>query len=95
MNIGRVAVAGHSMRPTLRDGDWLLYVAPHDAPRAGHVVVARGGERWLLKRVHAVRDGVVVLASDAPGHGTLRVADTAIVGRVLLRYWPPRRLALF
>jgi phage repressor protein C with HTH and peptisase S24 domain len=98
----RVAVAGHSMEPTLRDGDWLL-VDP-DAytlrpPGVGELVVARdprSAGRLLVKRVAATgTNGAISLASDHPAHATdaigpLTTAD--VVGRPWLRYWPPRRL---
>ena len=37
----RVAVAGHSMEPALREGDWLLVLPPRRQPRVGEVVVLR------------------------------------------------------
>ena len=92
--LGRVAVAGHSMEPTLRDGDWLLYTTVGRA-RPGTVVVARDPhmpERWLVKRVRAIDGDAVVLAGDAPGHDTGPVPRANLVGRVLFRYWPVARI---
>lgn len=96
----RVAVAGHSMDPTLRDGDWLL-VDPlayrGSVPLVGQLVVAkdsRTAERWLVKRVQGIEsDGSVTLAGDHPAHVEERVgvAPTSIKGRPWFRYWPPRR----
>jgi signal peptidase I len=88
-----VAVAGHSMEPTLRDGDWLIYRVV--APRLGDVVVARDPrepERWLVKRVRALSADSIELSGDAPGHDAGRVAPANVIGRVIFRYWPPRRI---
>lgn len=93
--IGRVSVGGHSMEPTLRHGDRLLYAR---VPlRVGDIAVAGPdgiGGAWVVKRVAQVRDGRVVLASDAAAHASLTVTRDAIVGRVLLRYAPVARARL-
>lgn len=98
----RVAVAGHSMEPTLRAGDWLLVdPLPRAAPlRSGELVVvddARSAGRWLIKRVAALgTDGSLRLAGDNPAHAIepalAEVPREAVVGRPWLRYWPPRRI---
>ena len=92
----RVAVAGHSMAPGLRDGDWLL-VDPGGSVRAGDLVVARDPRapaRLIVKRVASVDGATVTLTPDHPAHagdsiGPLRASD--VVGRAWLRYWPARR----
>ena len=100
----RSAVAGESMGPLLRPGDWLL-VDP-DAyrsrpPRVSDLVVVsdpREPERSLVKRVGAVEpDGRLVLLGDRPERSTDSrtfgpVDATAVLGRPWLRYWPPRRI---
>lgn len=100
----RVAVEGHSMEPTLLDGDWLLVdPAAHRrrAPRVGDLVVARdprAAHRNLVKRVAAIgADGRLTLAGDHAAHaadgariGTVEPA--AILGRPWFRYWPVARL---
>jgi len=102
--VARVAVAGRSMEPALKDGDWVL-VDP-DAfrarrPIAGDLVLApdpREPERVLIKRVAAVsRDGRLSIMGDAPlastdsrEFGTIDAAD--VRGRPWFRYWPPERL---
>ena len=87
--LGRVRVAGHSMEPSLRHGDELLYVGL--PPRPGSVVVARDlrdeiADRLVVKRVAAIDGDDVILESDHPGHEGLLVDRAAIVGRVVLRF---------
>jgi nickel-type superoxide dismutase maturation protease len=102
--LARVAVVGHSMEPTLLDGDWLL-VDPdaylRQAPQAGDLVVVRdprSPKRVLVKRVVGVKVGVgLTLAGDHPAHrndGTAigSVPSDSVVGRPWLRYWPAERL---
>jgi nickel-type superoxide dismutase maturation protease len=100
----RVAVAGHSMEPTLHSGDWLL-VDPagfvNRAPRVGDLVVVRDPRlagQLLIKRVTSVEpDGRLSVAGDHPAHTADdvligQVDQSSIVGRPWLRYWPLRRL---
>ena len=92
-----MAVAGASMEPALRDGDWLLLL-PARSARPGQLVVVRDPadrRRLLVKRVlRASPDGVEV-ESDArhrdhlAPRGTIRSAD--VVGRPVFRYAPLRR----
>ncbi len=95
----RVArVSGSSMLPTLRPGDRLLV---REGPvREGDVVVARHGELMLVKRAAFRQDGGWWLESDnqrAPGRRDSwdfgAVPDGDVLGRVVLRYWPPTRPA--
>ncbi|MDE3112847.1 MAG: S24/S26 family peptidase [Chloroflexota bacterium] len=84
--LGRVRVAGHSMEPSLRHGDTLVYLR---LPlHAGAVVVAEDprDDRLVVKRVAAIDGDDVILASDAPGHESLLVERRAVLGRVVLRY---------
>jgi nickel-type superoxide dismutase maturation protease len=96
----RVAVAGHSMEPALREGDWLLVVPPRREPREGDVVLVRDPrerERLLLKRVAAVSaDGVSVVgdhaehSTDSRQFGAIPRSD--VIGRAAFRYAPLTRL---
>lgn len=97
----RIAVSGHSMEPSLRDGDWLLVVRDEQPARPGQVVVARdprAADRIIVKRVARVdAGGLMTLASDHPAHagehiGPLMAKD--LVGRAWLRYWPPKSVGL-
>jgi nickel-type superoxide dismutase maturation protease len=96
----RVTVAGESMEPTLRPGDWLL-VDPtafrRRPPKPGQLVVApdpRQPDRELVKRVAAVDlDGRLLLAGDARDASTdsrtFGAVDPATVrGRPWLRIKP-------
>jgi hypothetical protein len=97
----RVAVRGHSMTPTLKDGDWLL-VDPdaysRTPPQLGDIVVARDPrepQRLLVKRiVELTGAGAVTLGSDDAGHAGQRIGPllpAQLVGRATLRYWPLER----
>ena len=88
----RVAVVGHSMAPTLREGDWLL-VDPdaftRTPPAAGMLIVVadpRDPSRFLIKRVAAVNpNGQLALAGDHPAHATktelAAVSPALLIGR--------------
>ncbi|SDQ41062.1 nickel-type superoxide dismutase maturation protease [Thermostaphylospora chromogena] len=96
----RVRVEGDSMLPRLRPGD-CLWVRRGAAVRPGDLVVARlpGEEsRLIVKRAAWREKEGWWLESDnqrAPGRrdswdfGPL--PDRLLVGRVVLRYWPPGR----
>ncbi len=93
----RVAVSGHSMEPTLRDGDWLI-VDRRARPAQGDIVVAwdpRAGDRLIVKRVRAIdTDQMLELHSDHPAHADEvigRASGSAIVGRAAFRYRPLER----
>jgi signal peptidase I len=93
----RVAVRGHSMEPSLRDGDWLL-VNPRAfsrrAPLPGELVVARdprAADRVVVKRVAELTpEQRLVLAGDHPAHASenITVSSTDVLGRPWFRYWP-------
>jgi nickel-type superoxide dismutase maturation protease len=95
----RVEVAEHSMLPALRPGDWLLARRTR-VIRPGQVVLAWHPARvdfLLVKRAVRRVDGGWWLESDNPAAGAVDsnrfgpVPQELIVGRVLARYWPPRR----
>jgi len=101
----RVAVAERSMEPALRPGDWLLVrrgLRPGRPPRIrpGRLVIARHPDRpdlLLVKRVTRREQRGWWLESDNPGAGAVDsrhfgpVGPGQIEGRVLIRYWRPRR----
>jgi SOS-response transcriptional repressor LexA len=91
----RVAVAELSMLPVLYPGDWLLCRRTRHI-RPGDLVIARNPEKpdmLLVKRAaRRVSMGEWWLESENPAAGAVDsnrfgpVADSAIVGRVLVRY---------
>ena len=98
----RVVVSGHSMEPTLLDGDWLLVDAgayAQRAPRPGELVVTRDprdASRLLVKRVVGLAGRSLQVGGDHPAHGADPtdigvVAQTEVIGRPWFRYWPLAR----
>jgi nickel-type superoxide dismutase maturation protease len=95
----RVAVAEQSMLPAFRPGDWLIAWRTRRI-RPGQVVLAWHPARadfLLVKRAVRRVDGGWWLQSDNPAPGAVDsnrfgpVPEEKIVGRVLGRYWRPRR----
>ena len=95
----RVKVVEPSMVPALRSGDWLLGRRTRRI-RPGQIVLAWHPQRpgmLLVKRASRRAAGGWWLESDNPYAGAVDsrrfgpVPDALIVGRVLARYWPPRR----
>ena len=87
------------MEPALYPGDWLL-VRRTRRIRAGQIVLARHPgrpEMLIVKRAARRVDGGWWLESDNPDAGAVDsrrfgvVPGPLIEGRVLPRYWPPRR----
>jgi inner membrane protease subunit 1 len=98
----RYAVAGESMSPALKPGDFFIVdrrAFTHRPPRAGEVVLApdpREPARQLVKRV---RDSDPVTGAWLEGDNSDASTDSrdfgrapiaSISGRVIWRYWPPR-----
>jgi nickel-type superoxide dismutase maturation protease len=95
----RVKVAERSMEPALRPGDWLL-VRRTQRISPGQIVLARHPDRQdmlIVKRAARRVEGGWWLESDNPGAGAVdsrrfgTVPGPLILGRVLARYWRPRR----
>ncbi|HEV2761313.1 MAG TPA: nickel-type superoxide dismutase maturation protease [Acidimicrobiales bacterium] len=98
---GRVEVVGDSMLPALAPGDRLVLVRGGRAGRAGvgdivAVSDPRTPARTLVKRVAARgSEGVVVLGDNIAASTDSRalgpVAEAAIRGRAVYRYFPESR----
>ena len=105
--IWRVAVAERSMQPALNPGDWLLVRRTAGPGRAlrirpGQLVVARHPHRpdlLIVKRAVRREPGGWWLGADNPAAGAVdsrqfgAVPGPLIEGRILGRYWRPRRPA--
>lgn len=93
-------VAGRSMLPALRPGDWLL-VRDAGRVRSGDIVVARRPDRHALRIVKRVArrepDGWWLVGDNPACSDDSRVfgavPDELIEGRVVARYWPAPRPA--
>lgn len=93
-------VAGGSMLPTLRPGDWLL-IRRGARIRPGDVVIAYRPDRddlLVIKRALHRADGGWWVEGDNPRASDDSrvfgiVPDELVVGRVVLRYWPLSRSA--
>jgi phage repressor protein C with HTH and peptisase S24 domain len=74
------------MEPTLHDGDIVVASSMLDA-RAGHVVVARVGEKDVVKRLASGSGGQMMLRGDNThtAHDLPLTRKTRIIGRV---FWP-------
>lgn len=92
------AIAGDSMLPSLADGDFVV-VLRGTRTRPGAIVAVRDPRepaRVVVKRVHRREGGGWWVLGDNPRASTDSrqygpVPDDLVVGRVVLRYWPPRR----
>lgn len=98
MRLSRILVAGESMCPTMRPGDWLLVKAPPTL-LAGKVVLARRPDRpqlLVLKRLQReCSAGWWLLGDNEQASDDSRtfgpVPTDLIIASVLFRYGPPSR----
>lgn len=88
--LSAIAVAGDSMEPTLRDRDEIL-VDRTPAPLRDGIHVVRVGDSLLVKRLDTSRAKGLVLLSDNPAYGSLKLdrKDVHVLGRVV---WKSGRL---
>ena len=92
----RFEIAEHSMRPTLRPGDWAFGIRTRRL-RANDVVVLEHPDRpgfMLVKRIAAIgSDGQTTVTGDDPAHSVDSrsfgpIAHDTIKGRLVLVYHP-------
>lgn len=100
--IGRLQVAGDSMRPTLEPGDRVVLVRTRHLRPGDRAVVAypRAPDRLVVKRVTGVSAGGLIVHGDNPAASTDSrdfgpVPPEEAVGRVLYRYVPAARRGRF
>ncbi len=81
----RLAVTGTSMRPLLREGDYLVIRPLDDPPRVGEVVVYARDERlWAHRLLARSRDGKYLLTKgDARGRLDAPLTDADLIGRAV------------
>jgi nickel-type superoxide dismutase maturation protease len=97
----RVEIQGGSMRPALLPGDWCIAIRARRV-RPGDVVILERPHRpglEVVKRIDRAEGGGwfvlgenPVVSTDSRHFGP--VAPSAIIGRIRLVYWPPRRWRL-
>lgn len=98
-HVTRFEVAGHSMSPTLRHGEYVLATRLNrgGSLRVGHIVLARDPRetrRVVVKRVGALGPSGVWLRGDNPAASTDSrqfgpVHPSLVIARVRAVYWPP------
>ena len=91
-----VLVVGPSMVPTLRSGDLLVVRRGGRSVRPGDLVVAHFPsmpDRLVVKRAVRAQPPGWWIESDNPlvTDDSRRYGPADVVGRVIWRYWPPRR----
>ena len=102
----RFAVQGNSMAPTLSEGDFITAVRTDNSLslKTGSLVIVRdprGGDREMVKRITAsMPNGDLIVLGDSPAHSTDSrqfgpIPRDFVVGRVVLRYWPPSKFRVF
>jgi nickel-type superoxide dismutase maturation protease len=97
--VHHLVVAGHSMEPTFEPGDRVVAVRVRNRPRPGDLAITgdpRKPDRLLIKRVYALRDGMVDLRGDHAAASTDSrtfgmVPPAAVDACVVFRYHPPER----
>lgn len=76
-------VRGDSMLPTIRDGDYVIFV-PTTEVKSGDIVIVRNEWNEVVLRRYRVKNGEVFLTSDNPEYPTVKPNDEyRIIGRVV------------
>ncbi len=78
-----VKVRGNSMYPTIKDGEYVIFV-PCVELKNGDVVIVRDEWNEVMLKRYRVKDGEVFLTSDNPEYPTVKPnGDYKIIGRVI------------
>lgn len=78
-----VKVRGNSMYPTIKDGEYVIFV-PCVELKNGDVVIVRNEWNEVMLKRYRVKDGEVFLTSDNPEYPTVKPnGDYKIIGRVI------------
>ena len=78
-----VRVRGDSMSPTIKDGDYVIFV-PNVEVRSGDVVIVRNEWNEVMLKRYRTKNGEVFLTSDNPEYPTVKPnGDYKIIGRVI------------
>ncbi len=78
-----VKVKGNSMYPTIKDGEYVIFV-PCVELKNGDVVIVRNEWNEVMLKRYRVKDGEVFLTSDNPEYPTVKPnGDYKIIGRVI------------
>ena len=76
-------VRGDSMLPTIRNGDYVIFV-PTTEIKNGDIVIVRNEWNEVILRRYRVKNGEVFLTSDNPEYPTVRLSDDCrIIGRAV------------
>jgi len=79
-------IVGHSMEPRLKSGRIIL-VSRSNKFRKGDVVVAKPGDKEIIKMVQNIKGTKYFLAGNGPKHDEGWVEEQFIRGRMI---WPRR-----
>ncbi len=78
-----VKVKGNSMSPTIKDGDYVIFV-PNAEIKNGDIVIARDEWNEVVLKRYRIKNGEVFLTSDNPEYPTIKPnSDYQIIGRVM------------
>jgi nickel-type superoxide dismutase maturation protease len=100
------AVQGNSMAPELAEGDFItaLRLDEPGTLETGALVIVRDprdGKNEMVKRVSgSMSNGDLIVLGDSPNQSTDSrqlgpIPRDLVVGRVVLRYWPPSKFKVF
>ena len=82
-NAYAVKVRGNSMSPTIKDGDYVIFV-PNAEIKNGDIVIVRNEWNEVILKRYRTKNGEVYLTSDNPEYPVIKPnSDYEIIGRVM------------